>query len=62
MKIVIPVTGIHRNPKFYPNPDKFDPERFSKENSHSLVPYTDLSFGEGPRFCIGNHKFYLHFA
>lgn len=49
----IPIFAIQRDPKYYPDPEKFDPERFSEENKHNIVPYTFLSFGAGPRNCIG---------
>lgn len=51
--ICIPVVGIHRDPQFYPNPDQFDPERFSDERKHTIQPFTYLPFGSGPRNCIG---------
>lgn len=52
-EIVIPFTGIHRDPEFYPNPELFDPERFSDEEIRKRDHYTYLPFGEGPRNCIG---------
>ena len=52
--IWIPAHGIHRDPEYYPNPDKFDPERFSDENKDSIRPYTYMPFGLGPRNCIGS--------
>lgn len=49
----IPVYAIHHNPKYYPEPDRYNPERFMPENRHKIVPYTYLPFGGGPRNCIG---------
>ncbi|KAF5285365.1 hypothetical protein FQR65_LT13255 [Abscondita terminalis] len=51
---VIPVHSIQRDPKYYPNPDKFDPERFNEANKHSLTPTSFLTFGMGPKNCIGS--------
>lgn len=50
----IPVWAIHRDPNFFPNPTKFDPERFSDENKHNIKPFTYVPFGLGPRNCIGS--------
>jgi len=51
--ILVPIYGIHHDEKYYRNPQKFDPERFSPENKHKIVPYSFLPFGQGPRNCIG---------
>ncbi|XP_072396671.1 cytochrome P450 9e2-like [Diabrotica undecimpunctata] len=54
MSIWMPVYPIHRDPKYYPDPDKFDPERFNEQNKSKINPYTYLPFGLGPRNCIGS--------
>lgn len=51
--VFIPVIGLHKDPEIYPDPEKFDPERFSEEAKNSRHQYTYLPFGEGPRICIG---------
>lgn len=51
--VLIPAYGLHMDPQYFPNPEKFDPERFSEENKTSIVPFTYLPFGSGPRNCIG---------
>ncbi|XP_014277803.1 probable cytochrome P450 6a14 [Halyomorpha halys] len=51
--VVIPIYSIHHDSKYYPDPEKFEPERFSEENKHRLVNCTFLPFGDGPRICIG---------
>ncbi|KYB28576.1 putative cytochrome P450 6a23-like Protein [Tribolium castaneum] len=51
--IMIPVAGLHFDEEYFPNPEKFDPERFSDENKSKIVPYTYMPFGDGPRICIG---------
>ncbi|XP_021918285.1 cytochrome P450 9e2-like isoform X2 [Zootermopsis nevadensis] len=51
--LFIPVIGLHRDSKYYPDPERFDPERFSEDNKHGINPLTYLPFGLGPRSCIG---------
>lgn len=53
MGITIPIMAIHHDSKYYSNPEKFDPERFSDVNKQNIKPCTYLPFGLGPRNCIG---------
>lgn len=50
----LPVYGIQHDPKYYPEPHKFNPDRFLNESKNQLNSATLLSFGMGPRMCIGN--------
>ena len=50
-KMFTPIYQIHHDPRFYPNPEVFDPERFSKDRKPSDDIY--MPFGMGNRMCIG---------
>lgn len=47
------VFALHRHPKYWKNPDTFDPENFSPENMVGRHPCSYLPFSTGPRACIG---------
>ncbi|XP_014468509.1 PREDICTED: cytochrome P450 6j1-like [Dinoponera quadriceps] len=51
-EIFVNVYEIHRNPKYWPNPEVFDPDRFSSDRKTEIKKYTYLPFGEGPRICV----------
>ncbi|XP_023239202.1 cytochrome P450 3A5-like isoform X1 [Centruroides sculpturatus] len=50
--VIIPVYSLNHDANYFPDPDKFDPERFLSKKS-SIIPFTNLPFGYGPRSCIG---------
>jgi cytochrome P450 len=45
---------IHRDPRFFPDPDRFDPDRWADGLAQRLPRYAYFPFGGGPRQCIGN--------
>lgn len=55
---ILPIWAIHLDKEFYPDPNRFNPDRFSEEDGgHSVRYYQEkgvfLPFGDGPRACIG---------
>ncbi|XP_050826012.1 thromboxane-A synthase isoform X3 [Serinus canaria] len=51
--IEIAVGHLHHNPEFWPEPEKFIPERFTEEAKKEQHPFAYLPFGAGPRGCLG---------
>ncbi|KAF9817881.1 hypothetical protein SFRURICE_003287 [Spodoptera frugiperda] len=52
--LMIPILAIHHDPRYFPQPEKFDPERFSVENRHKINMNAYIPFGIGPRNCLGS--------
>lgn len=52
-KVLICVYTLHRDPANWPDPEKFDPERFNATNRQHRHKYAYIPFGAGPRVCIG---------
>ncbi|ENN80592.1 hypothetical protein YQE_02987, partial [Dendroctonus ponderosae] len=48
--------GIHYDPEYYPDPMRFDPERFTSENMAKRPFCSFVPFGEGPRSCVGKNQ------
>ncbi|RVE54122.1 hypothetical protein evm_001245 [Chilo suppressalis] len=53
VKVVIPIQAIHRDEKYFRDPEKFDPERFTFGTKEDIKNFVFLPFGEGPRACVG---------
>ncbi|KMQ85242.1 cytochrome p450 6k1, partial [Lasius niger] len=54
--IYISMLGMHYDPEYFPDPDKFDPERFNEENKHNIPSCAYFPFGEGPHACIDAYQ------
>jgi cytochrome P450 family 9 len=57
----IPIYALHHDPHYFPDPEKFDPERFSDENKQKMKNCTYMPFGSGPGNCIGKYTNYNEF-
>src|SRR5262249_19523983 len=44
---------LHRDPRFYPDPDRFDPDRWLPASQQTRPKYAYFPFGGGTRVCIG---------
>ena len=54
-RIVLPCLLIHMNPDYFPEPEKFKPERFITSDGKYFRDERVLSFGVGKRACLGEH-------
>lgn len=53
MTIFIPAGAIHRDERYFPDPEVFNPDNFSPDKVAARDSVLNLSFGDGPRNCIG---------
>jgi cytochrome P450 len=53
--VIVYVYGAHHAPRYWPNPEDFDTERFTKANEKLRPACSYLPFGAGPRGCIGGN-------
>ncbi|XP_038221990.1 cytochrome P450 6B6-like [Zerene cesonia] len=51
--VIIPVQALQNDPKYFPDPEEFRPERFDPELADPNNKFVYLPFGEGPRACVG---------
>lgn len=47
------IYGVHRDPKYWDQPNEFQPDRFEKDKLRDIKTFTYCPFGGGPRLCIG---------
>ena len=45
---------VHRDPRWFPDPERFDPDRWAGDATKTLPRFAYFPFGGGPRICIGN--------
>ena len=57
--VAIATHYLHKNPEYWPQPEVFDPMRFSPENRSNIHQGSWQPFGDGPRNCIGMRFAYL---
>lgn len=52
--LIFPTYAVQHDPKYFSDPEIFDPERFNDANKNNIIPGTYTPFGMGPRNCIGS--------
>ncbi|WP_405991029.1 cytochrome P450 [Streptomyces sp. NBC_00986] len=54
-RVLVNLYDIHRHPRHWPDPERFDPDRFLAEAGKGRHRFAYLPFGAGPHLCIGKH-------
>jgi cytochrome P450 len=54
-RIILFMFGLHHNPEHWPDPERFDPDRFAEAEKAKRHTYAYLPFGAGARMCIGRN-------
>ncbi len=52
-RVLFSIYLTHRQPRYWPQPHRFDPDRFTPARQKERPPYVYVPFGTGPRTCIG---------
>lgn len=51
--VLVPLYLVHRHPRYWSDPDRFQPERFAPEHESTRPRFSFVPFAAGPRHCIG---------
>ncbi len=51
--VLLPLYLLHRHPRYWKDPDRFEPERFDSEHEAERPRFAYMPFAAGPRHCIG---------
>lgn len=55
--VILQIYDVHRDERYFKDPERFDPDRFLPENSFDRHPFAYVPFSAGPRNCIGKKIF-----
>ena len=54
-RVLVNLFNIHRHPRHWPDPERFDPDHFTAEDRKAQHRFAYMPFGAGPHLCIGKH-------
>jgi cytochrome P450 len=52
--VLLPQYVVHRDPRWFNEPERFEPDRWADDLIHRIPKYAYFPFGGGPRVCVGN--------